>query len=145
VGRYPQFDRSRIRLRPLADRGHHVSAVDVRPLSVDPKAPRSGPLFEVASRIRAARRLNRPVILMMGGHPIKLGLSRYLVDLIECGWITHLATNGAGIIHDYELAAYGGTSEDVAHWIRLGQFGLWRETSQGTPVRQPAAATLNSR
>jgi hypothetical protein len=87
-------------------------------------------LAKVAGRIRAARRSGRPVILMMGGHPIKLGLSRYLVDLLERRWVTHLATNGAGLIHDFELAAFGGTSEDVVRWIRAGQFGLWHETSQ---------------
>jgi len=67
---------------------------------------------------------------MMGAHPIKLGLSRFLVDLIERRVITHLATNGAGMIHDFELAALGGTSEDVARWIRVGQFGLWRESGR---------------
>ena len=54
---------------------------------------------------------------MLGGHPIKLGLSRYIIDLIERGLITHVATNGAGIIHDFELALVGGTSEDVSRWI----------------------------
>ena len=78
--------------------------------------------------IRKARRRGRPVVVMMGGHPIKLGLSRFLVDLVERRWITHLATNGAGIIHDFELALAGGTSENVPRWIREGQFGLWRET-----------------
>lgn len=58
------------------------------------------------------------------------GRSRYLIDLIERGIITHLATNGAGLIHDFELALVGGTSEDVARWIKQGQFGLWRETGR---------------
>ena len=57
---------------------------------------------------------------MIGGHPIKLGLSRYLVDLIDRRIITHLATNGAGIIHDFELALAGGTSENVPKWIQRG-------------------------
>jgi hypothetical protein len=74
--------------------------------------------------------VNGYVILFLGSHPIKLGLSRYLIDLMERGWITHLATNGAGIIHDFELALVGGTSEDVAKWIQVGQFGLWQETSR---------------
>ena len=54
---------------------------------------------------------------MMGAHPIKLGLSRFLIDLIARRRITHLATNGAGLIHDFELASFGGTSESVAQWI----------------------------
>jgi hypothetical protein len=65
---------------------------------------------------------------MMGAHPIKLGLNRFLVDLIEKGIVTHVATNGAGMIHDFELAWGQGTSENVPHWIQRGQFGLWRET-----------------
>ena len=81
-------------------------------------------------RIVAARRADRPVILMTGAHPIKLGLSRFLVDLIQRRLVTHLATNGAGIIHDFELAFFGGTSEDVARWIPAGRFGLWRQTSR---------------
>ncbi len=67
---------------------------------------------------------------MMGAHVIKLGLSRYIVDLIERQIVTHVATNGAGIIHDFELALLGGTSESVARWITLGQFGLWSETGR---------------
>ncbi|HUG70210.1 MAG TPA: hypothetical protein VMM76_20845, partial [Pirellulaceae bacterium] len=74
------------------------------------------------------------------GHPIKLGLSRFLVDLIERRLLTHLATNGAGIIHDFELAVAGGTSEDVAKWIQTGQFGLWRETSRLNDVIAEAAS-----
>src|SRR5262249_45558766 len=81
----------------------------------------------------------RPVVLMMGGHPIKLGLSRFLIDLIERRLITHLATNGAGIIHDFELALAGGTSEDVARWVRAGQFGLWRETGRLNDLIREAA------
>ena len=90
-------------------------------------------------RIAAARQARRPVVLMMGAHPIKLGLSRFLIDLIERRWITHLATNGAGLIHDFELASFGGTSENVAHWIRQGQFGLWRQTGRLNLLAQEAA------
>ena len=72
---------------------------------------------EFIDRMVSARRRGSPVMVMMGGHPIKLGLSRFLVDLIERRIVTHLATNGAGIIHDFELALWGGTSEDVARWI----------------------------
>jgi hypothetical protein len=76
----------------------------------------------------------------MGAHPIKLGLSRFLIDLIDCRLITHLATNGAGLIHDFELALAGGTSEDVAKWIRAGQFGLWRETGRLNDIIRLAAS-----
>lgn len=75
-------------------------------------------------------RTSGPVILFLGAHPIKLGLSRYLIDLINRRLVTHVATNGAGVIHDFELALVGGTSEDVPRWLSAGQFGLWQETSR---------------
>jgi hypothetical protein len=75
----------------------------------------------------------------MGGHAVKLGLSRFFIDLIERGVLTHIATNGAGLIHDFELAVIGETSEDVARWIKAGQFGLWRETSRLNDVIREAA------
>jgi hypothetical protein len=130
MSRYPLFDRAAIVLADLAERGHDLTASDCKTLD-SPFAPYGHPEFgELVGHIVEARRHGRAVILMIGGHPIKLGLSRYLVDLIERGLVTHLATNGAGIIHDFELAAGGGTSENVAKWIRRGQFGLWRETGR---------------
>jgi len=128
--RYPVFDRSQITLRDLAERGHDLTAADCLELNAkfDPyDHPEYGALIDA---IVEARRNGRPVIAMLGGHPIKLGLSRYIVDLIERRVITLLATNGAGIIHDFELALGGGTSEDVPKWIQAGQFGLWRQTSR---------------
>jgi hypothetical protein len=87
----------------------------------------------------AACSVRRPVVLFLGGHPIKLGLSRYLIDLVDRGLVTHLATNGAGIIHDFELALVGGTSEDVPRWLSAGQFGLWQETSRLNDIIAQAA------
>jgi hypothetical protein len=127
MSRYPLFDRRRLHLRDLADRGHDLAWGDCLPLR-PPAEPCAHPdLPLLAQRIRAARGHNRPVIVVVGAHPIKLGLSRFLVDLMERRLITHLATNGAGLVHDFELALAGGTSEDVARWIRAGQFGLWRQ------------------
>jgi len=130
MSRYPLFDRNRVELRRLAERGHDM-AVERLLLLEPPARPFVHAEFDalVASLI-SARQANRPVIVMMGGRPIKLGLSRFLVDLIEARRITHLATNGAGMIHDCELALVGGTSENVAKWIQTGQFGLWHETSR---------------
>jgi hypothetical protein len=130
MSRYPLFDRAALDLRRLAERGHDLNWQNCRVLdsSVEPfNAPGFGELVE---RIATARHNGSPVILFMGGHPIKLGLSRYLVDLMERRIVTHLATNGAGLIHDFELALVGGTSEEVAKWIKVGQFGLWQETSR---------------
>lgn len=84
----------------------------------------------LARRIAAARRKNRPVILSMGAHVIKGGLSRCLIELMRRGFVTHIAGNGAASIHDFELAYLGGTSEDVPHAIEDGSFGMWEETGR---------------
>ncbi len=83
---------------------------------------------ELVDRIAAARKAGREVIVSMGAHVIKSGLSRYLIALARGGWITHLAGNGACSIHDFELAMLGGTSEDVPTAIEDGSFGMWEET-----------------
>jgi hypothetical protein len=138
--RYERFDRSQVELRPVAERGHDLRAEDCLPL-LAPEEPYLHPEFaRLIDRIMETRSNERPVIVMMGAHPIKLGLSRFLVDLIERRVVTHLATNGAGLIHDFELATLGGTSEDVARWIRAGQFGLWKETGRLNALAAEAAA-----
>jgi hypothetical protein len=64
----------------------------------------------------------------MGAHVLRAGVSRYLIDMMRRGLISHLAMNGAGPIHDWELALIGATTESVARYIQTGEFGLWRET-----------------
>ena len=128
MSRYELFDRGRITLGGLAERGHDLAVEDCLPLDARVEPYRHRELPALVERIALARAAGRPVVMMIGGHPIKLGLSRFLVDLIERRIVTHLATNGSGIIHDYELALGAGTSEDVPKWIQVGQFGLWRET-----------------
>ena len=83
---------------------------------------------ELVGRIKLARQNDRPVILSMGAHVIKCGLSRYLIALMRKGFVTHIASNGAGSIHDFELCCFGGTSEDVSTAIEDGSFGMWEET-----------------
>lgn len=140
MSRYPQFDRSQIELKALSQRGHDLTLDGVRPL-VAPAQPYGHAEFpELLDLLAFARLEGCPVLVMIGGHPIKLGLSRFLVDLIERKYITHLAMNGSGIIHDYELALGGGTSEDVPKWIRVGQFGLWQETSRLNDIIRQAHA-----
>jgi hypothetical protein len=125
---YPTFNRSRLILRPLAKRQHEMSIDDVLDLDVM-VAPFDNPsLKEVAERIIAAKRSNLQVIMMMGAHVIKRGLSRFVIDLMERGLITHIGVNGAGAIHDFELGLIGATTESVARYIQNGQFGLWQET-----------------
>ncbi len=139
MSRYPLFDRSQLRLAELATRGHDLRAADCRTLAAPFETYQHPEYPELIEQIAAARRQGRPVIAMIGGHPVKLGLSRYLIDLMERGVITHLAANGAVLIHDFELALAGGTSENVPKWIEQGQFGLWRETSRLNDIIAQAA------
>ncbi|MBC8356988.1 MAG: hypothetical protein H8E66_33875 [Planctomycetes bacterium] len=139
MSRYPLFDRGQLQLRCLSDRGSDMTIERLMPLAPPTSSSEHPEWDELLRAIVTARRADRPVIVMMGGHPIKLGLSRFLVDLMERELITHLATNGAGIIHDFELATAGGTSENVAKWIQAGQFGLWQETSRLNDIIVEAA------
>ncbi len=125
---YPQFDRSRLVLKPLAERVHDMTLADVLPLDA-PGEPFEHPaLPTIAERIVQARGNGAPVIILMGAHVIKSGLSRFIIDWMERGVVTHVGMNGAGPIHDFELALAGATTESVARYIREGQFGLWNET-----------------
>jgi hypothetical protein len=80
--------------------------------------------------LRAARSKRKPILAGLGAHVIKVGLSPLLIRMMEDGWITGLALNGAGIIHDFEIACCGRTSEDVAVQIKQGKFGMARETGE---------------
>lgn len=85
-------------------------------------------LKAVARKIAECRRKNRTVLLGMGAHPIKVGLSPLIIDFMERGFIHAVALNGAGVIHDFELAYMGETSEDVAATLKDGSFGMGEET-----------------
>lgn len=87
-------------------------------------------LDELVNRIVAAFRRGRPILWFTGAHVIKSGLSRYLIRLMELGFIQHLAGNGACSIHDFELAYLEGTSEHVPTAIEDGSFGMWEETGR---------------
>ncbi len=85
-------------------------------------------LLFVADKIARAYRGKRPVVWMMGAHSVKVGLSDILIDLVEQGFISHLAANGAFAIHDLEMAFFGRTSEEVADGLSDGSFGMVEET-----------------
>jgi hypothetical protein len=87
-------------------------------------------LRDVAAAWVKARRDGRPVLLGMGAHPIKVGLSPVIIDLLRRGLITGVALNGAGIIHDAEVAMVGRTSEDVDEVLGCGAFGMAQETAE---------------
>ena len=91
--------------------------------------PWGSPDFDqFAARVKKAKSESRQIILSMGAHVIKCGLSPYLIEMIDDGTLTHIAGNGACSIHDFELAYLGGTSEDVPTAIEDGSFGMWAET-----------------
>ena len=136
---YPTFDRSQLKLLPLSERNHDVTLRDIHPQTrttdfTDDAIP------TLADRIKTAKENGRSVIVSFGAHVIKYGMSRFLIDLMERGLITHLATNGAGSIHDFELAKIGATSEDVGKYIKKGQFGLWKETGELNEIISKGAA-----
>jgi hypothetical protein len=99
-------------------------------------------LKEVAAAIVQARQDRRPVMLGMGAHPVKVGLNPLIIDLLERGIVTSLHLNGAGVIHDFELAFIGHTSEDVDREILSGAFGMAEETGRmiNEAVRSGAGA-----
>lgn len=123
---FPQFDRSRLLLKPLGKRIHDVD------LSVMMN-PEATPAYEhstidlLAQRIITAREKGAAVLMMMGAHVIRAGAAPVLIELMKQGYITHFALNGAGGIHDFEFAMIGATTESVAKYISEGQFGLWQE------------------
>ncbi|NLM41903.1 MAG: hypothetical protein GX199_06290 [Firmicutes bacterium] len=124
---YPVFDVSKIRLKPLAEREHDLTLAGVKQLGCD-QPMESAELDALVERIMAARERKAAVILLMGGHVIKTGMSRFIIDLMRRGFLTHVGFNGACAIHEYELSLIGATSENVARYISAGQFGLWQET-----------------
>jgi hypothetical protein len=128
ASKYETFDRSRLLVKPLAERKHDLQLS--RWLGLDDAAPEwdHPDLPAIAARIEAARARGAARILMMGAHVIRAGVNRHIIDLMARGCLDHIAINGAGAIHDYELARIGATTESVARYIRTGEFGLWRET-----------------
>jgi hypothetical protein len=131
---FPFLDRRALRIKPLAERRNKVTfpadavSPDAVPRPLDERGEQI--LGETAARVRAARESGKPVMCAFGAHTIKNGLGPVLIRLMEEGWLTHLATNGAGIIHDWEIAFQGRTSEDVRVNVARGEFGTWEETGR---------------
>ena len=124
----------RLRVYPLAQR-HSLSRIE--DLLVDPDQPPPPcadtlrqAVHECAGRLRQAREHRASVMLLYGAHLVKNGLLRVVNSLVERGWVTHLATNGAGTIHDWELSFLGRTEESVRKNVAAGTFGTWDETGR---------------
>jgi hypothetical protein len=139
----PPDRRDEVRRVPVADRPNKVSSGD---FATPPPAAGAAPfgqfydslphilaadsLRAVARGIASSVRRDRAVVWMLGGHVVKTGLSLVLIDLMERGCVTHLAVNGATVIHDYETCRWGGTSEDVEAGLADGTFGMALETGR---------------
>jgi len=136
---YQPIDLSSLRLIPIGQRQHKVRLEDLAvPAGPEaglaeffeslPSTPVTSGLRELAMAIAAAAKKDAPVVVAFGGHVIKCGLGPVIIDLMERGIVTAIATHGAGAIHDLELAYHGETSEDPAQTLRDGRFGMVEET-----------------
>lgn len=140
---FPQFDRSRLQIQPLAERIHDLDLSVVIPLDRAQSDFEHPDLDVLASAILEAKKRGSAVVLSMGAHVIRAGNSLLIIDLLERGVLTHIVMNGAGPIHDFEFALIGATTESVERYIRSGQFGLWEETGRiNEAMVQGAAAGL---
>jgi hypothetical protein len=135
---YPQFDRSRLRIQPLAARQHDLTLADLLPLDAAPDFDHPA-LTVLGERLTAARKNGSARLLLMGAHVLRAGVQRQLIDLMERGLIDHVAVNGAGPIHDWEFALVGASTESVARYVSSGEFGLWHETGRMNDVIRAGA------
>jgi hypothetical protein len=128
------LDLTRLQVYPLAERRSlsQLSEILVEPAEDPPPlSPElEAQVEECVARIRAARERKAGVLLIYGAHLIKNGGQLLLVRLMDAGWLTHLATNGAGTIHDWEFAYLGRSSESVRDNVAEGRFGTWDETGR---------------
>ncbi len=137
-----EIDLSRVKTIPIARRPNKVRAEDFAKAPTDdrsfgafiralPDVLKAQDFRKVVDAVVRAATRKRGVIVMLGGHVVKTGIAPVLIDLMKRGVITHLAMNGSAAIHDYEIARFGGTSEDVAAGLKDGTFGMAEETGRG--------------
>src|SRR3989344_407427 len=122
------IDFNKIKTIPICVRKNKFSIDELVSLEASGVLSDNCNLLKLSERVRNARNRGREFILMMGGHVIKVGMSNFINDLMQRNLITHVAMNGAGAIHDFELAYNGATSEDVSENIKDGSFGMADET-----------------
>jgi hypothetical protein len=127
---FKAFDRRRLKIQPLAQRTHDLDLSALLPLDGPPPALAHPALPVLGQRLVEARKRGAARMILMGAHVLRAGTSRFLIEMMRNGLVSHLAMNGAGPIHDWELAMIGATTESVARYIRTGEFGLWQETGR---------------
>jgi len=138
---HPEIDLKRVRTYSIQKRNSKVEISSlagvvgrradlVALLRSLPKILKASDFNYLVKQMIASKRKKRGIIFLCGAHVIKCGLSPLLIDLLEDGFVTHLATNGAGAIHDLELAYWGKTSEEVEEGLKSGMFGMAQETAE---------------
>jgi deoxyhypusine synthase len=140
MGRYKEIDLSGLKKYSITNRPSKVHVEDFADPSKQnfkellknfPDFLAAKDMKELVDKCVRAFQEGKPVIVALGGHVVKCGLSQYLIDLIEMGLITTMASNGSVVIHDFEIAKFGKTSEDVTTALEDGSFGFARETCDG--------------
>lgn len=134
---FKTFNRSELHIPSLEEREHDLDLSVMLPLEVVPVTDKT--FYTVAKRIHQAKKNGAPIVFMMGAHVLRSGVQRYLIDLMERGYVSCMAMNGACVIHDYEFSLIGQTTESVSKYIKEGQFGLWKETGQINKIVNQAA------
>lgn len=130
VTTYPLATRKSKLLRSQLARPHRRGGSLASFISSLPSVLAGDTLRELRDAIVRAREKRRPIVWGMGAHVVKVGLAPVLIDLMQRGFVTGIALNGAGIVHDFELAVSGATSEDVEAGLGKGEFGMARETGE---------------
>ncbi len=137
---FEKFDRSQLNILPLSERIHDVNIDIIKDVNDEIPEFNHPAIPVLAEKIVSARRKHDATVLMMyGAHVIRTGNGLFMIELMKRGLVTHFATNGAGSIHDFELALIGNTCESVAKYISEGQFGLWKETGIINDIIREAA------
>lgn len=138
---YEEFDLSGVKTYPLSSRRSKANAADFASayaagsgasglVSSMPSILAGADFKAIVAALRAARDGSRGIVWGLGAHVLKTGLSPVLINLMERGFVSAIATNGAGVIHDFELALSGATSEDVDEALGPGRFGMAEETGR---------------
>lgn len=122
------LDFKKIRTFPIKERKCKFSISNIVPIDSEFEEIDSPEFEELVKRISLAVKNKKKVILMIGAHVIKTGMSLYIIELMKKGIISHIAMNGACSIHDFELAFLGKTSEDVSESLESGKWGMVEET-----------------
>ena len=128
------IDLGKVRVRPLSERRSLTRVEDILVAPDSPPPPcdpeRLAAIRQCAGRVRQARRQGAAVLLMYGAHLLRNGAAPLLERLMSQGWLTHLATHGAGSIHDFEYSFLGRSTESVRENVATGTFGAWEETGR---------------